>query len=173
MLILQDHASFLHITKWVKPGVQLLGVTLIAAECADKMGTDASIGALTSKGQLQNCSTLLSPTSQLLIPTVLQQAPLNTSAPLVIFLTQNVTLGQFYTLVNRPLYFIGLVTRRTSVDFHMVVNQMNLTASDNGIVYFISTVMENVAHGDVVTGYVAPPFSVLVVNNLYPVYFSR
>jgi hypothetical protein len=171
---LQDHTRFLHITKWVKTGVLLLGVTLVTTECANvDMGAGASAGALAARHQHQNCSTFVAPTKESLLPTLLKEAQQKTSAPLVVFLTQNVTLGEFYTLVNRPLYFIGLVTRQTSIDFRMLVNQMNLTHSENGIVYFISTVMENVAPGDVTTGYVAAPFSALVVNNIYPVYFNR
>jgi hypothetical protein len=176
LYLLQDNSSFVHISHWVTNNTRLHGVTLIAADCASaplELHADT-----TSKSELTEalpgiCSTFLAPTNQTIIPLLQAQAAITTPAPLVMFLTKNVTMGDFSAAVNRPLFLIGLVTRPTSIDLSMVVNQLDLTASQNGIVTFISTVLENVAPGDVTSAALAGPFSILVVNNVWSVYFNR
>ena len=82
-------------------------------------------------------------------------------------------MSNFSAAVKRPVYIIGLVTRPTSVDLGMVVNQLDLTGSQNGIVTFVSMVLENLAPGDLVSALLAPPFSILVANNIWSVCFNR
>jgi hypothetical protein len=144
--------------------VQLQGVTLLAADCA----ANATNGLARGK-----CTAVRAPTNQSVIPTILQEALHITQTPLLLFLTQNVTLGHFRAAVNRPLYLIGLVTRTTSIDFHMAVNQFDLTSSNTSTVTFISVVLENLAPGDITSGEIAAPFSILISNNLWQVHVPR
>ena len=144
--------------------MQLHGVTLIAAACAQAATMDTTA---------QNCSSFQAPTDQSLIPTIQHHARQISQVPLVLFLTQNVSLGSLYAVVNRPVFFIGLVTRTTSVDFLMNVNQLNLTGTETATATFISVVLENLAGGDVTSGELAAPYSLLIVANLWPLYVRR
>jgi hypothetical protein len=128
-----------------------------------------------------------------LVPLLLEAAATPTPAPLLLFLTSNVTLGAppvalgatGYT-VARPVYLVGLVSTPTSVDFQMVVNQVNLTSqaldqvnaagsSDNSWarVYLIHLALENLGYGDVASARKAGAFSLLVSGNVWPLVFDR
>ncbi|KIY99477.1 hypothetical protein MNEG_8482 [Monoraphidium neglectum] len=55
----------------------------------------------------------------------------------------------------------------------MAVNQLNETGSQHANVTLVGVAMENLAPGDAVSSTVAAPFSIAVVNNVWPVLYNR
>jgi hypothetical protein len=96
-----------------------------------------------------------------------------------VYLTTNVSLGARPRLpaagiaVGRPLLIVGLQSAITSIDFEMAVNQVNETGSQHANVTLVGVAMENLAPGDAVSSTVAAPFSIAVVNNVWPVLYNR
>lgn len=123
-----------------------------------------------------NCLTFATNTT--LLPALLTAAAVATPAPLLVYLTSNVTLGAHPVLpasgvaIRRPVVFVGLQSLITSIDFEMVVNQLNASAQHSNTT-FVGLALENLAPGDGVTSAVAAPFSIAVVNNVWAVYYNR
>jgi hypothetical protein len=66
-----------------------------------------------------------------LVRTLLRDASIATPQPLLVRITSNVTLGPGLNgslPIRRPVLLLGLASVPTSVDFGMVVNQLNVTA---------------------------------------------
>lgn len=126
---------------------------------------------------VNNC--LLLTTNTTLLPALRSHAAVATPVPLLVYLTSNVTIGlqpplpAYGIQIKRPVVFVGLQSLDTSIDFQMVVNQLNLTGSPYSNTTFVGTVLENLAAGDTVTSAVAAPFSIAVSNNLWAVYYNR
>lgn len=68
---------------------------------------------------------------------------------------------------------MGLQSAITSINFHMVVNQLNASTSQYSNTTFVGLVLENLGPGDTITSAVAAPFSIAVVNNVWAVYYNR
>jgi hypothetical protein len=65
-----------------------------------------------------------------LVPTLLRDAGVRTAQPLLVRITTNVTLGPGLNSsipIRRPVLLMGLASAVTSVDFGMVVSQLNVT----------------------------------------------
>eukprot|EP00882_Tetradesmus_deserticola_P018865 GHRQ01020267.1.p1 GENE.GHRQ01020267.1~~GHRQ01020267.1.p1 ORF type:complete len:154 (-),score=54.63 GHRQ01020267.1:116-577(-) len=109
----------------------------------------------------------------------MRQAAVVTPQPLLVFITTNVSLGVNPALppgglqFNRPVLLVGLQSVVTSVDFGMVVNQLNLTRSIYSNLTIVGLVLENLAPGDAVTSAIAAPFSIAIINNLWAAYYNR
>jgi hypothetical protein len=114
-----------------------------------------------------------------LVPTLLAYAGQRTSVPLLVYINSNVTLASVDDVapygipVNRPLILAGLASVNTSMDFGMVVEQLNASQANSSSVTFQSLVLENLAPGGEATSRASGPFSVLIQNNLFAVYFDR
>jgi hypothetical protein len=110
----------------------------------------------------------------------MQHAGLHTQRPLLLFLTSNITLdppeqapaNSSYP-VNRPVYFIGLISSKTSIDFRRTPNQLNLTGSGLGRVYFLSVALENQGYGDAYTTWYSGLYSPLILHNMWGVLVDR
>lgn len=124
-----------------------------------------------------NC--LVAATNASLVAALLPAAAVVTPAPLLVYITSNVTLGVHPRLpaggvvVRRPVVFVGLASLPTSLDFEMVVNQLNLTTSALANTTFVGLVLENLAPGDSVSSAMAAPFSITVTNNVWAVLYNR
>lgn len=118
-------------------------------------------------------------TNRTLVPVLLQSAAVVTPQPLVVYITTNVTLGANPQLpanglaINRPVVFVGLQSLLTSMDFQMVVNQLNATGSAYSDVTLVSLVLENLAPRDSDSSALAAPLSITVSNNVWPVFYNR
>jgi hypothetical protein len=87
--------------------------------------------------------------NETLIPTLLRDATINTTQPLFIRLVSNVTLGanvQRPIVFLRPVLFLGSASSMISVDFGMVVNQLDVSALTAQLA-FQAVVLENLAPG--------------------------
>jgi hypothetical protein len=106
-----------------------------------------------------------------------QQGGMNTPLPLLLYQTGNVTLGAAQVppggiAINRPVFWVGLSSANTSVDWHMSVNQLVLTGTWSNLT-FVSLVIENTAPGDARSAEVAAPLSTTSVANIWAVYVNR
>eukprot|EP00775_Hariotina_reticulata_P008079 gene8079-8273_t len=88
----------------------------------------------------------------------------------------NVSLGQGLQPgaidIRRPLLVMGLHSQPTSIDFGMVVNQLNVTAPHSAI-YWEAVVLENAAPGDAISSVIAPPSSAAMSTNIWAMYCNR
>jgi len=79
---------------------------------------------------------------------------MSTPQPLLLFVVSNVSLGQGLQPgaidIRRPVLVMGLYSQPTSIDFGMVVNQLNVTAPYSAI-YWEAVIFENVAPGDAIS----------------------
>lgn len=166
---LQDNSSFLYVHEWADGRTQLSGVGLLL-QAQQRPASPAAPA-------VKNCITAA--TNNTLVPSLMVQAAIVTPQPLLVFITTNVTLGTRPPLppeglqFNRPVLLVGLQSAVTSVDFEMVVNQLNLTGSKYSNVTFVGLVLENIAPGDAATSVVAAPFSIAISNNLWAAYYNR
>ncbi|WIA15144.1 hypothetical protein OEZ85_001831 [Tetradesmus obliquus] len=164
-----DNSSFLYVHEWADGRTQLSGVGLLL-QAQQRPASPAAPA-------VKNCITAA--TNNTLVPSLMVQAAIVTPQPLLVFITTNVTLGTRPPLppeglqFNRPVVLVGLQSAVTSVDFEMVVNQLNLTGSKYSNVTFVGLVLENIAPGDAATSVVAAPFSIAISNNLWAAYYNR
>jgi hypothetical protein len=118
-------------------------------------------------------------TNATLLSALIPHAAVATPLPLLVYLTSNVSIGAHPPLpangvvVKRPVVFVGLQSVITSIDFQMVVNQLNASASQYSNTTFVGLALENLGPGDTITSAVAAPFSIAVVNNVWAVYYNR
>lgn len=169
-MLLQDNTNFLHIKQWSDSSgrTQLRSVGLLVASPGFAAGPAPTVN---------NC--LLLTTNTTLLQALRPHAAVATPLPLLVYLTSNVTIGlhpplpTYGVLVKRPVIFVGLQSLVTSIDFEMVVNQLNLTGSPYSNSTFVATALENLAPGDTITSAVAAPFSIAVSNNLWSVFYNR
>jgi hypothetical protein len=151
----------------------------LAAAAAGRAKGGGSAGLSSQAAGNSTSSCILDANDQTLIPQLVLHAGVVTDVPLIVFITTNVTVaGLTDTLpdgiaVNRPLVLVGLLTRITSMDFAMEVAQLSLVGSEKGTVSFLQLVLENLAPADVKSSKIAGPFSVLIQNNIWPVYYDR
>ena len=124
-------------------------------------------------------SCVLDANNQTLIPQLVLHAGVETDVPLMVFITTNVTLAGLGDVLpdgialNRPLILAGFLTLVTSMDFQMEVSQLSLVCSDKGTVTFLQLVLENLAPADLKASKIAGAYSVLIQNNIWPVYYDR
>lgn len=175
-ILLQDNTNFIHIHQWGDARTQLRSVGVLMQAAAAGGPGDRSRAAAAAL-QVKNCLPLATNTT--LLPALLSQAAVATQVPLLMYLTSNVTIGQHPVLpangllIQRPVVFVGLQSQLTSIDFEMVVNQLNLSTSAHANSTFVGVVLENLAPGDTVTSAVASPFSIAITNNVWAVYYNR
>jgi hypothetical protein len=204
---MQDNATFLHIISADSPTTRLASVTLLTPDTLlpgleEEAGGSSGRGASSSSNlgargpsssPHSSSSAHLSVDNTTLVPLLLGAAATPTPAPLLLFLTANVSLGAppaplaatGFPLA-RPVYLVGLVSTPTSIDFQQVVNQVNMTGptvdqvnatgSVNGSwakLHLFQLALENLGYGDVTTARWAGPFSALVVGNVWAVVFNR
>jgi hypothetical protein len=171
---LQDNSTFLYVHEWSDSRTQLSGVGLLLQAQQQQQQQQPSLAATTV---VKNCITAA--TNNTLVPALKAHAAILTPQPLLVFITTNVSLGMHPPLpseglhFNRPVVLVGLQSAVTSVDFEMVVNQLNLTGSKYSNVTFVGLVLENIAPGDAATSVVAAPFSIAISNNLWAAYYNR
>jgi hypothetical protein len=117
-------------------------------------------------------------TNATLLSALIPHAAVATPLPLLVYLTSNVSIGAYPPLpasgvvIRRPVVFVGLQSAITSIDFQMVVNQLNASAVYSNTT-FVGLALENLGPGDTITSAVAAPFSIAVVNNVWAVYYNR
>lgn len=139
----QDGKTFVHIAAWLGPKTLAHSVTLISGGClaaatassgggaaADATAFANFSGALAAAAQ-DGCNVRSVDNSSLINPTLLKYGSLPTPQPLLVLITSNVSLGWGLNPgaipVHRPVVLVGLFSVPTSVDMHMVVNQLNAT----------------------------------------------
>lgn len=131
-LCLQDGVGFLHISLWDFGPTSVHSVTLVSGPCTPPMAamySDPTVLLSTAVAASNgSCAISAGANNHTLIPALLREASIPTSQPLLVLLAANVSLGAGLThgaiLVCRPVILVGLYTRRTSVDFGMVINQL-------------------------------------------------
>ncbi|KAF8060547.1 D-xylose 1-dehydrogenase NADP(+) 2 [Scenedesmus sp. PABB004] len=175
-----DNATFVHVVQWAdeRTAVSSVGFLLQAAQPAPGVPVPPPLGPLALPPPHVR-GAVVAATNASLVPALLAYAPLATPAPLLVYVTANVSLGARPPLppggvpVNRPVVFVGLASAVTSVDFQMVVNQLNETGSRHSNVTFVGLTLENVAPGDAVTSGIAAPFSIAIANNVWAAFYNR
>eukprot|EP00878_Enallax_costatus_P007810 GHUV01008175.1.p1 GENE.GHUV01008175.1~~GHUV01008175.1.p1 ORF type:complete len:342 (+),score=28.44 GHUV01008175.1:1290-2315(+) len=167
-----DNKTFLHIHRWTDGHTTLASVGLLV-QAPIQFPNPLELPSPLVK----NCR--VAATNSTLVRSLVQFAAVFTPQPLLVYLTTNVSIGAFPELpatgvpVNRPVVFVGLQSLVTSIDFQMVVNQLNATSSRYSNVTFVGVVLENLAPGDAVSSELAPPFSIAVSNNVWAVMYNR
>lgn len=167
---LQDNATVLYVHQWKDTRTQLAAVALLLQAPAQ------APNSLNLPSPLVKNS-LVAGTNRTLLPFLLMNAAITTPQPLLVFITTNVSLGAHPPLpvtgiaINRPVVFIGLQSLVTSIDFEMVVNQLNATSKYSNITV-VGLVLENLAPGDAETSAVASPFSIAISNNLWAAFYN-
>jgi hypothetical protein len=168
----QDNSTFIHIHQWSDGRTTLSSVGVLLRV------PDGTPNPLNLPAPLvRNC--LVAATNVTLLPSLLLHAAVTTQQPLLVYVTTNVSLGAHPPLpaigvaVRRPVVFVGLQSQITSVDFGMVVNQLNETDSPWSNITLVGLVLENLAPGDAVTSAVAAPFSIAISNNVWAAYYNR
>jgi hypothetical protein len=172
-LMPQDNTNFFHIQHWSDAHTQLKSVGVLLAT----PGPGPPGAVQLNLPYVKNC--LFAMTNVSLLSALIPHAAVATPLPLLVYLASNVSLGMHPplpaqgVLIKRPVVFVGLLSVITSIDFEMVVNQLNVTGSPYSNTTFVGLVLENLAPGDVVTSAVASPLSIAITNNLWAVYFNR
>lgn len=165
----QDNTNFLHIRQWSDARTQLRSVGVLLGSSVPGSPPTVPI--------VKNCLTLTTNTT--LVSALIPHAAVATPLPLLVYLTSNVTIGAHPPLpsngvvIKRPVVFVGVQSAITSIDFEMVVNQLNASASQYANTTFVGLALENLGPGDIVTSAVAAPFSIAIVNNVWAVYYNR
>eukprot|EP00878_Enallax_costatus_P031578 GHUV01034538.1.p1 GENE.GHUV01034538.1~~GHUV01034538.1.p1 ORF type:complete len:388 (+),score=55.61 GHUV01034538.1:197-1360(+) len=127
-----DGVGCLHIAAWDHGSTSVHSVTLVSGPCTPQFDamylrytTLLSSAAAASGGK---CAISADINNVTLIPALLQEGAKNTSQPLLVLVTANVSLGVGLgpgaVSIRRPVIMVGLYTIPTSVDFGMVVNQL-------------------------------------------------
>lgn len=172
---LQDNTSFVHIVQHEDATATLLSVTLLTPDTLD--AATASGAASVSS---DTATVVLGTTAPRVHAVLMQHAGVATQRPLLLYLTQNITLdapgpgpAPSSSSVNRPVYFIGLVSTKTSIDFLRTPNQLNLTGSRLGRVYLLSVALENMGYGNELSTWYAGLYSPLIIHNLWAVLVDR
>jgi hypothetical protein len=169
--LLQDNTNFIHIQHWSDGRTLLHSVGLLLGSPAYEPGSAPALPSV------RNC--LVLSTNTTLLPAIIPHAAVATPLPLLVYLTSNVSIGQHPPLptggiiIKRPVVFVGMQSLLTSIDFEMVVNQLNLTGSQDSNTTFVGVVLENLAPGDIITSAVAAPFSIAITNNVWAVLYNR
>jgi hypothetical protein len=172
---LQDNTSFVKIVKHEDATATLLSVTLLTP---DTLATASSSDAASVASDATIVA--LGMTTARVHAVLMQHAGVAMQRPLLLYLTQNITLDapgsgpapSSYP-VNRPVYFIGLVSTKTSIDFRRTPNQLNLTGSSLGRVYLLSVALENMGYGNELSTWYAGLYSPLILHNLWAVLVDR
>lgn len=87
--------------------------------------------------------------NQTLVPTLLRDATVNTTQPLLVRVVTNVSLGlnmQQPIVMKRPVLILGTSSAPVSVNLGMVVNQLDVTAVTAQLAWQ-AVVLENLAPG--------------------------
>lgn len=190
---LQDGASFLHVNyhataraTWKSVGL-LLAADLQAARSTSTPRNSsigrhplAATGAAGSAADEQPAARpgyVLAATNNTIVPLMQQLGAVDGPATLLMYIDTNVTLSKppvpaAGIVVNRPLVLVGLTVANVSVDLHMDINTIILTAPDSNITVD-SVVVENEAPGDARSAEVARPLSVSSANNMWALYYDR
>jgi hypothetical protein len=108
------------------------------------------------------------------VPQLLGQGGTNTSVPLLIYQTANISLGgpSRDMPVFRPFYWVGLSSANTSVDLEMTTNQLLLTGRWSNLTSD-HLVIENLATGDEKSVQYADPVALDCTNCLWYLAFDR
>jgi len=169
---LQDNTTYVHVTEWADARTKLQSVGILL-----QSSTGAPSPLQPPALSVRNC--LVAATNNTLVPDLLRAAAIVTPQPLLVYLTTNVSIGVAPALpatgiqIGRPVVFVGLWSAVTSINFQMVVNQLNASVSPYSNVTFVGVVLENLATGDSVTSAIAAPFSITIENNVWAVYYNR
>lgn len=176
-LFLQDNTNLLHIEQWSDGKTHLRSVGILLAAPGAAGPADQLQGNADSAPVIKN--SLWATTNTTLLPALLLHAAVSTPVPLLVYITSNATIGMRPRLpasgvvIRRPVVFVGMVSLPTSINFEMVVNQLNASSSMFANVTFVSLVLENLAPGDSVSSAMAAPFSIAITNNVWAVYYNR
>ena len=117
----QDNSSFVHISNWSDPRTALTSVGILLAA---PRGAPNPLNL--PEPRVTGC--LVAATNASLVPSLLAYAGTVTAAPLLVYVASNVSLGEHPelpatgVLIGRPVVFVGLHSRVTSMDFEMAVN---------------------------------------------------
>jgi hypothetical protein len=108
------------------------------------------------------------------VPQLLGLGGINTSVPLLVYQTSNITLGgpSREVAVFRPFYWVGLSSANTSVDLEMSTNQLLLTGRWSNLTSD-HLVVENLATGDERSVLYADPVALDCTNCLWYLAFDR
>eukprot|EP00878_Enallax_costatus_P006127 GHUV01006423.1.p1 GENE.GHUV01006423.1~~GHUV01006423.1.p1 ORF type:complete len:1088 (+),score=332.66 GHUV01006423.1:306-3569(+) len=167
-----DNSTFIHVYDWSDGVTTLKSVGLLLQQTDDASGKLGPSPALTE-------NVVLAATNGTLVPSLMAHASIVTKQPLLVYITTNVSLGLNPQLpasglaINRPVVFVGLQSLVTSIDFQMVVNQLNETGSTYSNVTFVGLVLENLAPGDSESSALAAPLSIAVSNNVWAAFYNR
>eukprot|EP00878_Enallax_costatus_P035629 GHUV01039811.1.p1 GENE.GHUV01039811.1~~GHUV01039811.1.p1 ORF type:complete len:497 (+),score=86.24 GHUV01039811.1:1907-3397(+) len=177
---LQDGVGFLQISLWEYGSTSAHSVTLVSGPCTPPSAALhlqstvlLSAAAAASNGR---CAISAGNNNSTLMPALLREASKSTSQPLLVLITANVSLGiglgPGAISICRPVIMAGLYSRPTSVDFGMVVNQLNVT-EPYAKMYWQSLDLENLSPGDGLSAAIAPPYGVSISCNVWAMYCPR
>lgn len=124
----------------------------------------------TSSGSAAACGVFIADNTTL-VPLLTAQGGVASRRMLLVLLQDNTTLINRVTL-RRPVAMVGLASVVTSIDFQMVVNQIDLV-SPTAALLFNGVVLENNAPGDVTSALTAAPYSVLTPTCVWSIYCPR
>lgn len=150
MLLVQDGVSFLNVPYWSDNTTELYSVTLVSGPCSPTAGMAGQPVAdmLAAFARAPGCNVRFV-NNQTLIPTLLRDATVNTTQPLLVRVVTNVSLGlnlQQPIVMLRPVLILGTSSAPVSVDLGMVVNQLDVSAITAQLAWQ-AVVLENLAPG--------------------------
>jgi hypothetical protein len=174
----QDNSTFLHIPFWADDQTSAVSVGLLLGLTAAEARVDVQsfVQSLAGSKPLgaRNFVLAVDPTN---LAGVLSSSPTaRTSVPFLMYVSGNVSISTAVLKakvvpVNRPLYVIGKSTDRTSIDFGMEVNTLQL--GPQGSILFNQLILENLAPGDARSAALAGSYEVLMPYNVWAVAFDR
>lgn len=144
---LQDGVSFLNVPYWSDANTELYSVTLMSGPCMPPASQSFNT-ALSWLATAPGCNVRLV-TNDTLVPTLLRDATVNTTQPLLVRLVTNVSLGvnlQQPIVFRRPVLLVGTSSTPISVDLGMAVNQLDVSAETAQLAWQ-AVVLENLAPG--------------------------
>jgi hypothetical protein len=197
MHVLQDNATFLHVPWWTSGGADPTiweSTSLLVADSLEQLRATAPLvtdvdlaeeapadslaaAGVSSSNTSSKVNYVLSCDNHTFVPYLTYAARKAVPVPVLVFVTSNVTLKkppvpEEGIMINRPLYLIGLSSTPTSLDFHMVVNQLVMLSTYSNMT-MSNLVLENLAPGDKRSAAVARPISVSVTANLWALLYDR
>lgn len=130
---------------WSDNHTELYSVTILTGPCNPAVGHVAFSGVQTN---LPGCN-IRTVNNETLVPTLQRDATINTTQPLLVRITSNVTLGpglEGPIVVQRPVLLLGTSSAPISVDMGMMVNHLHVLAPTAQLAWQ-ALVLENLAPG--------------------------
>lgn len=127
----------------------MFSLTIVSGPCRPDSTGSSLVSEVTQQSLARPGCNIRTVDNTTLVPTLVRDAAVSTSQPLLVRVTANVTLGPGLLRpisIRRPVLLLGMASALTSVDLGMVVNQLNVT-SPYGKIYWQSLVLENLAPG--------------------------